>query len=109
MIIENGFIQTKSTSGGGLIHGVPQPVVEAWSDPIPCNIRKSSSDHKGTYTDGKFVRCAATILIEPQEFTAKRIRVTDNTGQELGEYEVQDIQYLHAVEALQLTISNIAK
>ncbi len=87
-----------------MLHGIPQPVVETWSEPIPCNIRKNKSDHKGTYTDGKFIQCAATLLIEPQEFTAKRIKVTDNREQILGEFEVQDVQYLHAVEALQITV-----
>ena len=104
MIIENGHIQTLTTTGGGMLHGIPQPVVEQWSDPIPCNIRKNKSDHKGTYTDGKFIQCAAILLIEPQEFTAKRIKVTDNRENELGEFEVQDVQYLHAVEALQITV-----
>lgn len=106
MIIENGFIQTLTTTGGGMLHGIPQPVVEDWSEPIPCNIRKNKSDHRGTYIDGKFIQCAAVVLIEPQEFDSKRIKITDNRGQELGDFEVQDVQYLHAVEALQITVNN---
>lgn len=106
MIIQNGTLQTKTTTGGGMLHGIPQPVVETWSEPTPCNIRKSKSDHQGTYIDGHFTQTAATLLIEPQEFTAKRIKVTDNRGTELGEFEVQDVQYLHAVEALQITVNN---
>lgn len=106
MIIENGFIQTKTTTGGGNLHGVPQPVTESWSDPIPCNIKENRDDHKGQYVDGKFTKYAATILIEPQDFTAKRIKITDNREQELGEFEVQSVKYLHAVEALQITVSN---
>lgn len=106
MIIVNGTIQVKKKTGGGMLNGIPQPATETWGEPIPCNIKYNRSDHLGTYTDGRFVQLAATILIEPQQFDATHIKVTDNRGQCLGEHEVQDVQYLHAVEALQLTISN---
>ncbi len=104
MIIQNGYIQIKKQEGGGLKKGVPQPIVEKWCEPIPCNIRMNRSDHKGTYIDGRFVQTSATILIEENDFEAKRLRVVDNRGRELGEFEIQDIQYLHAVEATQITV-----
>lgn len=104
MIIENGYIQIKKQDGGGLVHGVPQPIKERWCEPIPCNIRKNRSDHKGTYIDGKFVQTSATILIEIEDFEAKRLRLVDNRGTELGEFEIQDIQYLSAVGATQIIV-----
>ena len=55
MIIENGYIQIKKQEGGGLLNGIPQPIKERWCEPIPCNIRKNKSDHRGTYIDGKFI------------------------------------------------------
>lgn len=107
MIIVNGYIEAKTTTGGGMLHGVVQPVVESWGSKIPCNIRENRSDHQGQYIGGNFVRYAATLLIEPQSFTAKRIRITDNLGNDMGEYEVQSLRYLQAVEALELTVSNV--
>lgn len=104
MIIQNGLLFTIETIGGGLLHGIPQKVEERQGDPIPCNIVKNKSDHQGTYQDGKFKQFAATVLIEPQDFTAKRVRLTDNRGEDLGEFEVQDITYLAAVDALQITV-----
>ncbi len=104
MIIENGHIQIKTQQGGGIVGGIPQPVTQTWSEPIACNIRKNKSDHRGTYADGKFHQMTATILVEGNDFDAKRIKVVDNRGKELGEFEIQDIQYLHAVGATQITI-----
>ena len=74
-----------------MLHGIPQKVEPKQSDPIPCNIVKNKSDHQGTYQDGKFKQFAAKVLIEPQDFTAKRVKLTDNRGTDLGEFEVQDI------------------
>lgn len=104
MIIHNGFLFTIDTTGGGLLHGIPQKVENKQGYPIPCNIVKNKSDHQGTYQDGKFKQFAAKVLIEPQDFTAKRVKLTDNRGVDLGEFEVQDITYLEAVEALQITV-----
>jgi hypothetical protein len=105
MIIENGYIQECIVSGGGIdSQGLPVEVEETWGEPIPCNIRKSKSDKKGVYVDGHFEQCSAVILIDPKDFSALRIKVTDNREQVLGEFEVQDVQYLHAVDALQITV-----
>lgn len=104
MIIANGTIQIKATTGGGVLHGIPQPVQTTWGEPIPCNISKSKDDRRGTYVDGSFKQVQATILIEPQDFTATNIKVTDNRGRELGEFEVQSVTFLEAAQALQITI-----
>ena len=104
MIIHNGFLFTIDTTGGGLLHGIPQKVENKQGAPIPCNIVNNKSDHHGTYQDGKFKQFAAKVLIEPQDFTAKRVKLTDNRGTDLGEFEVQDITYLETVDALQITV-----
>ena len=104
MIVTNGTLFTVNTTGGGMLHGVPQKVETVLGAPIPCNIVRNKSDHQGTYQDGKFRQFAATVLIEPQDFTAKRVWLTDNRGADFGEFEVQDIAYLEAVDALQITV-----
>nr|WP_308570823.1 hypothetical protein [uncultured Prevotella sp.] len=106
--IINGYIQVKQTTGGGMQNGVPVPVTTTLGDPIPANISKSKSDHKGTYIDGKFVQVQATILIDPQpptfSATTKRIVVTDNMGNQLGDFEIQDITYLDVADVTQITV-----
>ena len=104
MIIANGTIQTAVRTGGGTLHGIPQPAKVEWSEPIPANIVKSKDDKKGTYIDGKFRKVQATVLIEPQDFSSDRIKVTDNRNRSLGEFEVQDVVFLEAAQALQITI-----
>ena len=104
MIIANGTIQIQQKTGGGMLHGIPQPASVSWSEPIPANISKSRDDRRGTYIDGTFRQVQATILIEPQEFNATRIKVTDNRDKELGEFEVQSVTFLEATQALQITI-----
>lgn len=104
MVIANGTIQIKIQTGGGMLHGIPQPIKTSWSEPIPANISKSRDDRRGTYIDGNFKQVQATILIEPQEFEATRIKVTDNRDKELGEFEVQSVTFLEAAQALQITI-----
>lgn len=63
-----------------MLNGIPQPATETWGEPIPCNIKYNRSDHLGTYTDGRFMQLAATILIEPQQFDATHIKVTETEG-----------------------------
>lgn len=87
-----------------MLHGIPQPVKDSWSEPIPACISKSRDDRRGTYIDGTFRQVQATILIEPQSFEATRIKVTDNRDKELGEFEVQSVTFLEAAQALQITI-----
>lgn len=104
MIIANGTIKIQQKTGGGMLHGIPQPASVSWSEPVPCNITKSKDDRRGTYIDGSFKQVQATILIEPQDFTATKIKVTDNRDVELGEFEVQSVTLLEATQALQITI-----
>ena len=87
-----------------MLHGIPQPASVSWSEPIPCNISLSKDDRRGTYVDGNFKQVQATILIEPQDFTATEVKVTDNRDKELGEFEVQSVVFLEATQALQITI-----
>lgn len=49
MVIANGTIQIKIQTGGGMLHGIPQPIKTSWSEPIPANISKSRDDRRGTY------------------------------------------------------------
>lgn len=47
MIIQNGFLFTYDTTGGGMLHGIPQKVETKMSDKgIPCNIVKTRATTK---------------------------------------------------------------
>lgn len=107
MIIENGTLQTISTSGGGLLHGRPVAVTEAVGEPIPCNIKTNTNDRHGKAVDGVFQRTDYVVLIDTlavATFTAQRVVLTDNRGQKLGEFRVQDVQHLDCVGAIEIHV-----
>lgn len=104
MIITNGILQIIGKTGGGYKNGKPVPVEPVTSEPIPCNIATNKFDHLGTYIDGKFTRVSFIILIDMQPFEADRIILTTDRGKALGEYSVQNIQFLDVVETVKITV-----
>lgn len=94
MILDNGTIEVKSATQGGLVNGIPQKAVSSWEKPMPCHIVANINDNKGTFTDGNFKRTAFTVWLDSPlyYFKAERVRLTDNKGVILGEFEVQSIE-----------------
>ncbi|GIM60088.1 hypothetical protein CAPN008_01380 [Capnocytophaga canis] len=94
MILDNGTIEVKTTSGGGLVNGIPQRVEESWSEPIECHIVANMSDNRGVYKGGTFKRSAYTVWLDSPlyHFKAERIRLKNEQGKVLGEFEVQSIE-----------------
>lgn len=109
MIIENGTLQAISTTGGGMVAGRPAPVSETLGEPTPCNIKTNTSDRHGRTVDGVFQRTDYTVLIDTEAaptFKAERVVLTDNRGQRMGSFRVQDIQHLDYVGAIQIALSH---
>ncbi|EJX05270.1 hypothetical protein EVA_06626 [gut metagenome] len=108
MIIENGTLQVMQKTGGGFDkNGLPQKVQNAPGEPIPCNIKTLNHDKKGKYIDGTFSRFSYEILLDietTQNFTADRVRLTDNRGNVIGDFQVQDVQHLDAVGAIKISV-----
>ena len=106
MIIENGYIQVKAKTGGGMLNGRPQPVTVTVSDPIPCNWKAQKWDRKGKTVDGVFTQAQFEILVELQQFTAETVTLYDTTVETrlLGEFSVQSIEPLAATGATKITV-----
>ena len=103
--MKNGTLQYAITTGGGVnTNGDPVPVIAAWSNPIDCLIITNTRNNKGAYQDGKFTVCAYEIHIEKQSFTANRIKLVNSRGDQLGEFEVQDIQFLDLVRKVKIIV-----
>jgi len=104
-MIINGTIQTLLIQESSLDEdGDPIPVEEVWSEAIPCHIKTIKHDYKGIYTDGNFEQASYEILLKIQEFEAKKIRIQNNRAQVLGEFKVQDIQFLDLVKRIKLLV-----
>ena len=106
MIIENGYIQVKVKTGGGMLNGRPQPVTVVDGDPIPCNWRAQKWDKKGNTVDSVFTQAQFEILIELQEFSAETLTLYDTTVglRRLGEFTIQSIEPLDATGATKITV-----
>ncbi len=103
--MKNGTLQYAIVTGGGLdAIGDPIPVVTSWSDPVDCLIITNTRNDKGTYQDGKFTQMAYVVHIDKQPFDAKRVRLTNDRGIELGEFQVQDVQFLDLVRRVKITV-----
>ena len=106
MIFDTGTIEAKTTTGGGLVNGIPQAVTESWGEAIPCHIMANMDDHKGTNKDVTFRRLAFTIWIDtpPYSLKAKRVRLTSGSDEVLGEFEVQSIEYVPLTHRTKITL-----
>ena len=107
MIIENGKLQVITKTGGGVRNGKPVKVSETPGSPIPCNIKTNTNDHKGKVVDGEFTRSSFEILVDSvyfPHFTAEYVILTDNRGNGIGKFRVQDIQHLDCVGAVKITV-----
>lgn len=107
MIIENGFVCLITTTGGGLQNGIPIPVKEEVGTPIPCNIRTVRHDRKGSSVDSVFTQHSYDVLVDSvimPRFEAEKVLLIDNRNNELGQFDVQDVQHLDFAGAIKIVV-----
>ena len=101
----NGTLKYKLRPDSGFdILGDPIPAPIEWSDEIDCFIQTNQHNTKGKTTDGKFIMSAYTIFIDSQEIDTDLVSLTTDRGKALGEFQVQDIQFLDLVQRVKLTV-----
>lgn len=106
MLIENGTIEVKIKTGGGIDPKTGHPVVPAasWGQPIECQFRATKKDLLARSNGEPYIRASYEILIEEQPYEAEQIRLTDAWGNEKGEYSVIRIEPLLAVGKIRLWV-----
>ena len=94
----NGTIQYKVLSGGGL-DGNGEPIIStvSWSEPIRC-LYKTVKHSNTIYQQGKFTDKSYEILIE------STVKLTNDRTQFLGEFEVQDIEFVNRSGRVKITV-----
>lgn len=100
----NGTLQYKIKTGGGFLNGDPIPVCLNWSRPIECQIQANRHETTGKYVDGKFTIASYTILAELQQLDYAQIKLTTIRGKNLGEFEVQHVEYFDTVCRTKITV-----
>jgi len=102
-MITNGTLSYKTVTGGGIDeNGDPIPVTGTWSDPIECFIGPNINKRK--YKDRTFSMPTFEILIEMRAFDADIIRMTTERGKDMGEFQVQAIQFLNIANRVKITV-----
>lgn len=106
-MMTNGTISFQFVTENGFdANGNPISDATAWSVPaLPCLIRTNQHNQKGKVSNGKFEISAYTIHLEMMdEISAKRVKLVKDLGGDLGEFEIQDIQYLKLVNRIKITV-----
>lgn len=106
-MINNGTLRYKTTTGGGLDgNGDPIPVLGNWSDPIDCLIHQNTNGKLMKYQDGQYVAASYSINVELDSFDSTAIKVINNQGVYLGEFQVipQNIYKYSFVNRIKITV-----
>ena len=107
MIIQNGTIELKQKTGGGIDPetGYPiKPTVGDWSLPIPCQYYPNKYNNLGKVNGMNFKTASYTILIEEQPFNNEQIRLKTLDGNTVGEFSVISVEPLDAVCELKILV-----
>ena len=107
MIIQNGTIEAKQKTGGGIdpATGHPaRPSSSSWGAPIACQYIPNSHNNLGVSTGQHYIQASYTVLIEEQPFEAEQIRLKDKSGGVVGEFSVLSVEPLEAVCEVKIII-----
>lgn len=109
MIIQNGTIEVKAKSGGGIDAETGHPIkaTASWWNPLPCQYVPIAHDKQAVTTSGEpYTLATYMVLVEEQPFciTGEQVRLKDMKGGVVGEYSVRSVEYLEAVCETKITI-----
>lgn len=106
MIIQNGTIEVKTKTGGGINANTGHPVkpVESWGTPIPCQYIPNSHNKLGRANGEHYTIATYTVLIEEQPFSGEELRLKDMAGNEVGQYSIISVEPLEAVCEIRILI-----
>lgn len=100
MIIQNGTIEFKTKTGGGINPetGYPvKPSSELWGEPVPCQFRATKYNQLSIIKGEHVTLASYEILIEAQPVTSEQLRLRDLSGNEVGTFSVIQAEPLEAV------------
>lgn len=106
MIIQNGTIEEKLKTGGGIDPetGYPIPTKVSWGNPIPCQFIPNNVNKRGMVRGEHYTIASYQVLIEEQPCHFEQLRLRDMSGAELGEFSVISVRQLEAVCEVEILI-----
>ncbi len=108
MIIQNGNIEFKIKTAGGIdpVTGYPQKPSARWSEQIPCQYVPKQIDLQARSGGNAKVTSSYEVYITmplPVDAT-EQIRLTDMSGNVVGEYSMLSMQELVAVQEVKIIV-----
>ena len=106
MIIANGTIRFKSTSGGLDERGYPVKAAALWGEAIPCQYVPKSVDLTARSAESPTAVRSYEIYLPlplPADYS-EQLKLTDEGGEELGEYSVQSAETMRAVQQVLIIV-----
>lgn len=107
MIIQNGTIEAKEKTGGGIDPetGYAKKPTISWSEPIPCQYTANKYNKLGVVNGEHFTVANYQILIEQRPFCGvEQVRLKDLAGNEIGEFSIMQVEPLDAVCELRILV-----
>lgn len=107
MIIPNGTIKVKTKVSGGIDPSTGHPIHSSsvsFGDPIPCQYIVNKYNALATSNGEHITASSYQVLIDEQTFDAEQIRLTDDTGNVIGDFSIQQIEPLKAVCEIRIWI-----
>lgn len=107
MIIQNGNIEFKHKTGGGInASGYPDKPTETWGDPVPCQFVPVSIDLQARADGNAMKKVSYKVYVAmplPTEAT-EQLRLTDLFGTVIGQYSVISSEALRAVQQIMFVV-----
>lgn len=100
MIIQNGTIEFKTKTAGGIDPetGYPlKPSSVSWGEPVPCQFKAKKMNLLGIVNGEHHTLASYEILIEEQAVPSEHVLLKDLTGKKVGEFSIIQVEPLEAV------------
>lgn len=100
MIIQNGTIEFKTKTSGGIDPETGYPVNPSsvvWGAPVPCQFRAKTFNQLWIANGEHRTLASYEILIEEQPVPTEQIRLKELSGKEIGTFSIIQVEPLEAV------------
>ena len=107
MIIQNGTIELKRKTAGGINPSTGFPIVSTavWGSSVPCQWMVNTHNNLGRTNSEHFTLAKYIILVEQTNtIDSEQLRLTDRNGSVLGEYSIISVEQLDAVQQIKILV-----
>lgn len=107
MIIQNGTIEFKTKTGGGIDPDTGHPIKPSsvsFGEPVPCQFKANKFNGLGVINGEHFTVAQYEILIEEQAVTSEQLRLKDLSGKEIGTFSIIQVEPIEAVCEIRILV-----